>query len=109
VIRQAPDRPRRLVFLGTPDVAVAPLRALHRAGFDIPLVVSRADKKRGRGGALTPSPVKAVALELGIPVTTDVDAALDTGADLGVVVAFGRIIKPHVLDALPRVTLHFSL
>lgn len=109
MIRSAPDRPRRLVFLGTPDVAVAPLRALHRAGFDIPLVVSRADKKRGRGGALTPSPVKAVALELGIPVTTDVDAALDTGADLGVVVAFGRIIKPHVLDALPMVNLHFSL
>ena len=38
-----------------------------------------------------------------------VDDVLDVGADLGVVVAFGRIIKPHVLDAVPMVNLHFSL
>ena len=37
------------------------------------------------------------------------DDVLDVGADLGVVVAFGRIIKPHVLDAVPMVNLHFSL
>jgi methionyl-tRNA formyltransferase len=79
---------------------------LHAAGFDIPLVVTRADKRRGRGATLAPSPVKAAATELGIPVTTDVDDALDVGADLGVVVAFGRIIKPHVLDELPMVNLH---
>jgi methionyl-tRNA formyltransferase len=109
VVRPAPDRPRRLVYLGTPDVAVPPLRALHAAGFDIPLVVTRADKKRGRGGELSPSPVRAAAQQLAIPTTTDVDAALDVGAELGVVVAFGRIIKPHVLDALPMVNLHFSL
>lgn len=109
MVLPAPDRPQRLVYLGTPDVAVPPLRALHAAGFDIPLVVSRADKRRGRGGGLSPSPVKAAAAELGIPVTTDVDATLEVGADLGVVVAFGRIIKPHVLDAVPMVNLHFSL
>jgi methionyl-tRNA formyltransferase len=101
--------PRRLVFLGTPDVAVAPLRALHSSGFDIALVVTRADKRRGRGGALVPSPVKAAALELGLAVTDDVDAVLATEADLGVVVAFGRIIKPHVLAAVPMVNMHFSL
>lgn len=56
-----------------------------------------------------PSPVKAAALELGIPVTDRVDDVLDAGADLGVVVAYGRIIKPHVLDVLPMVNLHFSL
>jgi methionyl-tRNA formyltransferase len=100
---------RRLVFLGTPDVAVAPLRALHRAGFDIPLVVTRPDKRRGRGAALVPSPVKRTALELGIPVTDQVDDALTVRADLGVVVAFGRIIKPHVLAQLPMVNVHFSL
>jgi methionyl-tRNA formyltransferase len=100
---------RRLVFLGTPDVAVAPLRALHRAGFDIPLVVTRPDKRRGRGAALVPSPVKQAALELGLPVTDQVDDALTVGADLGVVVAFGRIIKPHVLAQLPMVNVHFSL
>lgn len=100
---------RRIVYLGTPDVAVPPLRALHSAGFEIPLVISRADKRRGRGGGLSPSPVKAAALDLGIPVTTDVDAALEVTADLGVVVAFGRIIKPHVLDRLAMVNIHFSL
>jgi methionyl-tRNA formyltransferase len=109
VVVAAPDRPRRLVYLGTPEVAVPPLRALHAAGFDIPLVVTRADKRRGRGSGLSPSPVKALASSLGIPVATSVDDALEVGADLGVVVAFGRIIKPHVLDRLPMVNLHFSL
>ena len=100
---------RRIVYLGTPELAVPPLRALYEAGYEIPLVVSRADKRRGRGGGLSPSPVKAAALELGLPVTTDVDAALEVRADLAVVVAFGRIIKPHVLDELAMVNIHFSL
>ena len=58
-----------------------------------------------------PTPVKAAALDLGLPVTYRVDdvLALDPPAELGVVVAFGRIIKPHVLAALPMVNLHFSL
>ena len=101
----------RLVFLGTPAAAVPPLRALVAAGHDVALVVSRADAKRGRGSGLQPSPVKAAALELGIPVTDVVDdvLALEPPAELGVVVAFGRIIKPHVLAALPMVNLHFSL
>jgi len=104
-----PTHPRRLVYLGTPEMAVAPLRALHRAGHDIALVVSRADAKRGRGGTLTPSPVKAAARELGLPVTDALDDALDVGADLGVVVAYGRIIGRSVLEQLPMVNLHFSL
>lgn len=99
----------RLVYLGTPAAAVPPLRALVAAGFDVPLVVTRVDKRRGRGGELSPSPVKAAALELGVPVSHSVDDVLDAGADLGVVVAFGQLIKPHVLDALPMVNVHFSL
>jgi len=99
----------RLVFLGTPGAAVPPLRALVEAGHEIGLVVSRADKRRGRGEELSPSPVKAAALELGIPVTSKVDDVIDSGAELGVVVAFGSIIKPHVLAAVPMVNLHFSL
>jgi methionyl-tRNA formyltransferase len=71
--------------------------------------VTRPDKRRGRGGALLPSPVKATAEELGLPVTHNVDDLLDAGAELGVVVAFGRLIKPHVLAVLPMVNLHFSL
>jgi methionyl-tRNA formyltransferase len=108
-VKPAPRHPRRLVYLGTPDAAVPPLRALHAAGYEIPLVVSRADTRRGRGGAVVASPVKAAALELGIPVTDRVDDVLDVGADLGVVVAFGRIIRPHVLAEVPMVNLHFSL
>jgi methionyl-tRNA formyltransferase len=101
----------RLVFLGTPEAAVPPLRALVDAGHDVALVVSRADARRGRRAAPSPSPVKAAALDLGLPVTEAVDDALglDPPAELGVVVAFGQIIKPHVLAALPMVNLHFSL
>ena len=103
----------KLVYLGTPDMAVPPLRALVAAGHEIVLVVSRVDKRRGRGSGVTPSPVKAAALELGLPVSHSVDDVLvavrDQGAELGVVVAFGQIIEPHVLDEIPMVNLHFSL
>jgi methionyl-tRNA formyltransferase len=85
------------------------LHALVDAGHEVALVVSQPDRRRGRGSALSPSPVKAAALDLGLPVTDAVDDALTVGADLGVVVAFGRLIKPHVLAELPMVNLHFSL
>jgi len=99
----------RLAYLGTPDAAVPPLEALVAAGHDVQIVVTRADKRRGRGSALVPSPVKAAAVALGLPVTSDVDAVLGRGLDLAVVVAFGRLIKPHVLAELAMVNLHFSL
>lgn len=103
----------RLVYLGTPEMAVAPLRAVVDAGHDVVRVITRADKKRGRGGALSPSPVKIAALELGLAVSHDPDDLLDVVADdaveLGVVVAYGRIVGPHLLDALPMVNLHYSL
>ncbi len=102
-------RPRRLVYLGSPADAVPPLEALVAAGHDVGLVVTQPDKRRGRGGATMPSPVKAAADRLGLPVTHRVDDVIDVGADLGVVVAFGRLVKPHVLDAVPMVNLHFSL
>jgi len=100
---------KRLVYLGTPEMAVRPLRALHEAGHDILLVVTQPDRRRGRGGATSPSPVKALALELGIPVSHVVDDVLGVNAELGVVVAFGKLIKPHVLEALPMINVHFSL
>jgi methionyl-tRNA formyltransferase len=99
----------RLAYLGTPDAAVPPLRALVDAGHDIPIVVSQADKKRGRGGALVPSPVKQAALDLGIPVSSRVRDVLEHDVDLGVVVAFGRLIKPDVLERVPMINVHFSL
>jgi methionyl-tRNA formyltransferase len=104
-----PARPRRLVFLGTPAMAVPPLRAVVAAGYDVALVVTRPDKRRGRGRGTTPSPVKAAAAELGLPVTHRIDDALEVAADLGVVVAYGALVKPNVLAALPMVNLHFSL
>lgn len=73
------------------------------------MVVSQPDRRRGRGGALLPSPVKAAALELGLPVTERVDDVLSLGAELGVVVAYGRLIRPHVLAVLPMINVHFSL
>ena len=103
----------KLVYLGTPEMAVPPLRALVEAGHEIVLVVTRADKRRGRGSGTSPSPVKAAATELGIPVSHSVDdvvvAVERDGAELGVVVAFGQIIRPHVLEVIPMVNLHFSL
>jgi methionyl-tRNA formyltransferase len=102
-------RPKRLVFLGTPEIAVPPLRTLHEAGHDIALVVTNPDRRRGRGGSVSPSPVKAAALELGLPVTDRIDDVIDVGAELGVVVAYGRLIRPHVLAAVQMVNMHFSL
>ena len=90
-------------------MAVGPLQALVDDGHDLALVVSRPDRKRGRGGALAPSPVKAAVRALGLPVTDRVDDVLDVGAELGVVVAYGRLIRPHVLAAVPMVNIHFSL
>ena len=100
---------RRIAYLGSPGLAVPPLRALHEAGFEIPLVVTRVDKRRGRGGATQPTPVKAAAVELGLPVSHSLDDALRVDADLGVVVAYGRIIPASVLDRLAMVNIHFSL
>jgi len=99
----------KIVYFGTPEMAVPPLRALVEAEHEVELVVTRVDKKRGRGGALSPSPVKAAAVELGLAVSHDPDDVLATAAELGVVVAYGRMIKPHLLEAIPMVNGHFSL
>jgi methionyl-tRNA formyltransferase len=99
----------RLAYLGTPDIAVAPLRALVEAGHDVALCVSRPDRRRGRGGSTTPSPVKEAAVALGIPTTEDIDELGRAGVELAVVVAFGRIIPSRLLDQVPMVNVHFSL
>lgn len=108
-LARPPAHPRRLAYLGTPDVAVPPLRALVEAGFEVALVVSRPDRRRGRGGTLSPSPVKAAAIGLGLSVTEDLDAVVDAGVDLAVVVAYGRLIPTRILERVPMVNLHFSL
>lgn len=107
----------RLVFLGTPLDAVPTLRALVEADHEIALVVTQPDRRRGRGAGTAPSAVKEAALELGLPVRTPeralevVDEVRDTGAELGVVVAFGQLLPEAFLESLPHgfVNLHFSL
>ena len=99
----------RLAYLGSPEAAVAPLEALVRAGHDVVLVVSRRDARRGRGASTGPSPVKRAALDLGLPVTDRLDDVLDAQVELGVVVAYGRLVPARVLDALGMVNVHFSL
>ncbi|HEX4433808.1 MAG TPA: methionyl-tRNA formyltransferase [Acidimicrobiales bacterium] len=99
----------RLAYLGTPDMAVPPLRALVEAGHDIALCVTRPDRRRGRGSEVTPSPVKVAAVELGLAVSHDMDDLTAAGVELAVVVAYGRIIPVRLLEQIPMVNLHFSL
>ncbi|HTK17315.1 MAG TPA: methionyl-tRNA formyltransferase [Acidimicrobiia bacterium] len=107
----------RIVYLGTPDDSVPPLRALVQAGHDIAMVVTQPDRRRSRGAGIDPSPVRRVADELGLPVRTPnrareiVDEVRESGAELGVVVAFGQLLPVPLLEALPLgfVNLHFSL
>jgi methionyl-tRNA formyltransferase len=95
-----------ILFWGTPAYAVASLNALVAAGHQLVGVVSQPDRRRGRGKQLQASPVKARALELGIPVFTperirrelDCQAQLrELAADVYVVVAFGQILPAEVL------------
>lgn len=103
---------RPVVFLGTPAAAVTVLDAIVSAGHPVPMVVSRADARRGRGSSVSPSPVKARALELGLSVTDNLDdlRAMDVTPDtIAVVVAYGRIIPADLLSLMPMVNVHFSL
>lgn len=108
----------RIVFMGTPDFAVPSLTSLVEAGNEIALVVTRPDAVRGRGKKLEPSPVKAKALELGLPVveanrmTPEVVEALQTAqADIFCVAAYGCILPDEVLHMAPLgiVNVHASL
>ena len=99
----------KLSFLGTPEVAAGTLRALVGAGHDIRLVVTRPDTRRGRGPGQSPSPVKQAAAALGLPVSHRPADVAASGAELGVVVAYGRLIKPEILAEVPMLNVHFSL
>jgi methionyl-tRNA formyltransferase len=107
----------RIVFLGTPADAVPPLQALVAAGHDVAFVVTQPDRRRSRGKGSDPSPVRVAAGELGLEVRTPVkareivDETRGSGAELGVVVAFGQLLPTALLGALPLgfVNLHFSL
>ena len=111
-----------ILFAGTPEVAVSSLRELAKDSehFDVRAVITRPDAPTGRGRKLVPSPVKQAALELGLTVI-EIDPSKDeanflnklaeTGAKAAAVVAYGKILRQSVLDALPLgwYNLHFSL
>lgn len=106
----------KTVFFGTPDIAV-PFLELTRELTDLQLAVTQADKPRGRGMEVSPCPVKARALELGVPVLSpeklkdSFDQIAAVPFDLGIVVAYGKIFRPNFL-ALPKlglINVHFSL
>ena len=109
----------RLVFMGSPEFAVPSLRRLVGAGYDIAAVYTQPDRMAGRGRRLRPSPVKQAAEQLDLPViqppSLRSQGAIEELAALQpeaiVVVAFGQILRPAVLQIPPHGTLnvHASL
>lgn len=95
--------------MGSPEPAAVVLDEVMRAGHDVAVVVTRPDKRRSRSGAPAPTPVKALAERYAIPVEYTPRGCLDYGADLGIVVAYGKIIPTDVLSALDMINVHFSL
>ena len=109
----------RIVFAGTPDFSVPPLRALLGSSHEVVAIYTQPDRPAGRGRKLVASSVKEVALEVGVPVEQPVNfrdpgsvAALTAyRPDLMVVVAYGLLLPPTVL-AVPRqgcVNIHASI
>lgn len=108
-----PTRPRRVAYLGNPEVAVPPLRSLVDAapslGLEVVLAVTSSPRRRGRRAEPTPTPVGAAAAAIGVPVAHDLNVLSGVDADLAVVVAYGQIIPVDLLEKVPMVNLHFSL
>jgi methionyl-tRNA formyltransferase len=118
----------RVVFAGTPEFAAVALRALHEAGFTIPLVLTQPDRPAGRGMKLQASAVKQYALAQGIEVLQPVSLRMDakdpqraaeaaaaharllaTDYDVMVVAAYGLILPSSTLDIKPCINIHGSL
>lgn len=108
----------RIVYMGTPDFAVAPLRALVEGGYNVVAVVTTPDKPSGRGLKVNESAVKRYAVEAGLPILQPVklrdeefvDAFKALDADLGIVIAFRML--PEIIWAEPKFgtfNLHASL
>jgi methionyl-tRNA formyltransferase len=110
----------RIVFMGTPDFAVPPLKALAgRQDFQVGLVITQPDRPKGRGRKPAPPPVKQAALALGLPIfqpeklnTEDaVQRLSDLAPDYLVVAAYGQILSPRILDIPVKfpINIHASL
>lgn len=108
----------RVLFAGTPSVAVPSLDALVDAGFHVVGVLTREDAPLGRKRIMTPSPVAARAAELGLPIirANRIDAAVtgqiaELKTDVAAIVAYGGLVPPSALDVPVHgwINLHFSL
>ena len=107
----------RVIFAGSPEPAVPVLRALVASHHEVVLVVTREDRPRGRSKTPVPTPVGAVAHELGIPtlkpasINAPESLQVLRNADAGVlaVAAFGQILRDDVLDGWPCINVHYSL
>jgi len=106
----------RILFLGTPEFAASYLEFLLEKGYNVVAVISQADKPRGRGQKLLPTPVKEVALKYNIPVFQPKSLVREGPQilekykpDIGIVVAYGRLLKKPFLDAIPFYNVHASL
>ena len=109
----------KVMFMGTPQISAICLRTLVEGGVNVTSVVTGKDKPRGRGNVMTPTATKVVAEEFGIPTytpdslrTEEFSSLLaELAPDLIVVVAYGKILPPSVLD-YPRlgcINAHVSL
>lgn len=108
-----------IVFMGTPDFSVPILKMLYEEGYDIKAVVTQPDRPVGRKHVLTPPPVKAAAVELGLPViqperlkgSEELQQIIAINPDLVVTAAFGQILPKELLE-IPRlgcINVHASL
>ncbi len=107
----------KIAYAGTPEYAVAPLKALIEAGNEVIAVITQPDKPVGRKRILTPSPVKAFALERGIAVydyekiRDHAEEVKGIGADLLITCAYGQLLTDPILKVFPLgvYNLHASL
>ncbi|MEY2635441.1 MAG: hypothetical protein RIS75_1381 [Actinomycetota bacterium] len=109
----------RILFAGTPEVAVVSLEALIASHHEVVGVITQPPAASGRGRKLTPSPVQLCAEAHGIQVFTPesinddefVSVISDVNADVAAVVAYGQLLKRRTLDLIPMgwINLHFSL
>ena len=109
----------RILFMGTPDFAVASLRALVEAGHEICGVFTQPDKPKNRGHKMTPPPVKEYALTQNLPVFqplkmkdgTALAVVQELKPELIVVAAYGRILPEEILQAAPygAINVHSSI
>ncbi|MBP5729332.1 MAG: methionyl-tRNA formyltransferase, partial [Clostridia bacterium] len=108
----------RIVFMGTPEFAVEPLKELIRNGYEIAGVFTQPDRPKGRGKKPAPSPVKIAAEEACVPVfqperirKNGVEDLKKLKPDLCVTAAFGQILSQEILDIPPlgNINVHASL